>query len=419
VSEQGDQLGYVYAVQNTGTTHLHDVSISDPSATSVISCPRSTIASGDTLTCTSAHRLSQPELNAGTLTMPAATVTALDPAGQRVAASSTSATVTPREIASLSASQSFSLTRDRNQNGRVEAGDGVVFRMTVVNTGNVTVRDLMVNDSLLARFGLSMTCSPTTLNPGQRTWCVSSTFTVTGAAAVRGELTNWATARGVSTRGTYVSAATTAVTFSVGNSITSTLGNSNALRAVEAKPRTIRKLTLTQYRLSYDDVNGNGAFTAGETFRLGFSATNEGNTTLFGLTIVDERLKSDNVAIICNATTLAPGETTTCTSDPVTITPFQGKVDQGYGTNYAYATAYDAANVFVRSNSTQLYQGYFISDIRTSALADTGSTADELAAAGLALVGVGAFLFLLSRGAGKKLLWRRTGVYRRKPFTAA
>ncbi|MEO8830264.1 hypothetical protein [Lapillicoccus sp.] len=409
--DAGDQLSYAYVVHNTGNTDLHDVVVSDPSATAAVSCPRTTLVAGATLNCTSVSRLTQADLDATSVTRAAASVTAHDPASASVSASSAPSSPVLREIVGLNATQWFSLARDRNQNGRVDAGDAVVFRMAVVNSGNVSVHGIAVSDSLLARYGLTMSCSPTALSPGQKTSCVSPTFTVTNSAAVRGVLVNWATPSAVSARGTSFVSATTNVTFPVGVKSTTTdvpggTTTTTTTTGVTPTPRTIRKMTLTQFRLSYDDVNGNGAFTAGETFKLGFTAANTGNTTLYGLTIVDDRLVKSKTAVTCATTTLAPGASTTCQSDAISITDFQGKVDAGYGTSFAYATARDAANVAVRSNSTQLYQGYFISDIRTTALPVTGSQSQVVVTSGLGLVGAGGLVFLLSRMSPRLL--RRT-----------
>ena len=135
-------------------------------------------------------------------------------------------------------------------------------------------------------------------------------------------------------------------------------------------------------------MNGNGALTEGETLTFGFRVTNPGNVALSRLTIVDQRLQELNVQITCGRATIEAGAATSCISSPVRVTQNMGRVGHGFGTNFAHAIAFDASSVSVRSNSTQVTQGYFANELQQGgALATTGADVNGiLLASGLALI---------------------------------
>jgi hypothetical protein len=163
--------------------------------------------------------------------------------------------------------------------------------------------------------------------------------------------------------------------------------------------RPATKLRMTQYILSITDVNKNGRLERGDSVRFGFHVVNEGTLSLQGVRIVDKRLERFHVSAPCVSTTLAPGDSTVCTSGAMRITRYQEK--KGLGRNFAYAVA-TGGGTSVRSNSTVVTLG---ADVR--ALPDTGSdlTAFRLWVAAFLLLG-GAVL----TGAGR--LRRRAAVAR-------
>jgi uncharacterized repeat protein (TIGR01451 family) len=70
-------------------------------------------------------------------------------------------------------------------------GEQVPFTFGVTNTGNTTLRDVVVIDAKVP----SVTCPTAALAPGQSMVC-TATYTVTAADAAAGRLTNVASARG-------------------------------------------------------------------------------------------------------------------------------------------------------------------------------------------------------------------------------
>ena len=78
------------------------------------------------------------------------------------------------------------------------AGQSVTYSFLVTNTGNVTVSELTVADTLAAPAGpeLTVTCPVTTLAPGASTTC-AATYLVTQADVDHGRVDNTATASGM------------------------------------------------------------------------------------------------------------------------------------------------------------------------------------------------------------------------------
>lgn len=288
------------------------------------------------------------------------------------------------------------LVRDLNGDGRVGAGDVLVFRATVTNQGTAPSRSPSVSDAFLARQGLHMSCSAPSLAVGQSTSCSSGDLVVTVGMARSGSIVNDMTPRGITASGAVIVGPTVSATVTlVVPAVTTAVSRSGNPPA----PRQVKRLDLSQYRESYDDVNGNGALTAGETMVIGFEVLNTGTVTLGDLTIVDKRLSDDKVTITCASRSLAPGQRVLCSTSAITITDPQAKVlGTGFGSNFAYATATTATGDSVRSPTTTLHQGYFISDVQGTALPTTGVALGIPVGVGVVLLLLGGLALLLSRG---------------------
>ncbi|RRJ87456.1 LPXTG cell wall anchor domain-containing protein [Gulosibacter macacae] len=75
-------------------------------------------------------------------------------------------------------------------------GDKVRYEFVVTNTGDVTIRELVIVDEMLATANVAVTCDATELAPGAATTCTSAEYTVTDADAAAGTVTNVAVATG-------------------------------------------------------------------------------------------------------------------------------------------------------------------------------------------------------------------------------
>ncbi|OYO20829.1 hypothetical protein CGZ93_11400 [Enemella dayhoffiae] len=66
----------------------------------------------------------------------------------------------------------------------------------MTNPSKVTIGNVAINDPLLSKLGITVTCQSTTLAPGAQTTCTSGTYTVTAADVAAGQIHNVATATG-------------------------------------------------------------------------------------------------------------------------------------------------------------------------------------------------------------------------------
>ncbi|MFF2662899.1 hypothetical protein ACFVUH_36795, partial [Kitasatospora sp. NPDC058032] len=291
----GDTITYTYTVTNTGTAAVHDLTVTDDRV-SPVSCSATTLAAGRSTTCTGTYVVTTADAAAGSVTNHA-TVNGLDPQGEPVASPPAEETVTVTSVASLS------LTKKASTAGPVNVGDTITYTYTVTNTGTAAVHDLTVTDDRVS----PVSCSATTLAAGRSTTC-TGTYMVTTADAAAGSVTNHATANGLDPLDRPVQSPPAQTTVTV-KGVTSSL-------------------SLTK------EADTPGPVHPGDTITYTYTVTNTGTTTLTDLTISDDRVSD----ISCVETTLAPGQSTTCTGSYV-VTEQDAK--EGHVTNRATANAFD------------------------------------------------------------------------------
>ncbi|MFE7487804.1 hypothetical protein [Kitasatospora sp. NPDC057541] len=291
----GDTVTYTYTVTNTGTAAVHDLTVTDDRV-SPVTCSATTLAAGQGTTCSGSYVVTSADAAAGHVTN-VATANGLNPQGEPVASPPAQETVPVVSVASLS------LTKKADTAGPVNVGDTVTYTYTVTNTGTAAVHDLTVTDDRVS----PVTCSATTLAAGQSTTC-SGSYVVTAADATAGSVTNHATANGLDPQDRPVQSPPAQTTVTV-KGVTSSL-------------------SLTK------EADTPGPVHPGDTITYTYTVTNTGTTTLTDLTISDDRVSD----ISCAATTLAPGQSTTCTGSYV-VTEQDAK--EGHVTNRATANAFD------------------------------------------------------------------------------
>ena len=85
------------------------------------------------------------------------------------------------------------------------------------------------------------------------------------------------------------------------------------------------------------DVNNNQLTDVGDEINYAFDVSNTGNVTLSSVTVTDGLLTANDITVTCAPSSLAPGDSVTCTADaPYVIT--QADVDAGSVQNSATAT---------------------------------------------------------------------------------
>ncbi|MEP6632674.1 MAG: OmpA family protein, partial [Luteimonas sp.] len=219
----GDTLTYTVTVTNTGNVPLNNIVINDTRITpSSVTCA-SVIPNG-TCVLTGAYVVSQADVDAGTIVNTAGIVTQAPPGGpplppQACPAGSTDPRCAPSvstpvvQRPAIATAKTATLTTDNGTPGAGNAGDVITYTVTVANTGNVTLLNLVVTDSFEGGAPTTLACSPITLAPGASATCASYTHTITQAEVdAGGTLDNSATATAQSSGGAQTVSGTSSAT---------------------------------------------------------------------------------------------------------------------------------------------------------------------------------------------------------------
>ena len=102
----------------------------------------------------------------------------------------------------MSLTHGISSVSDRNRNGRLDAGDTVVYGFHLANTGNVELHDVVVHDKRLDAAKLMIRCPAARLAPGEVMVCIANAWTVTRYQAKHGVGQNFAFATARTPKGT-------------------------------------------------------------------------------------------------------------------------------------------------------------------------------------------------------------------------
>lgn len=310
----GQQVMFSFLVRNTGNVTMSGIAIAEGSfsgtgALPAPTCPQPSVAPGATETCTTSYTVTQADLDAGQVTN-TATATGTPPGSTTPVPSAPSTVVVPvTQEPSLTLVKSASTTAP----GSLVAGDTVTFSYVVTNTGNVILSGIAIVEGTFTGTGTlpAPTCpaGAASLEPGAQIVC-TTTYTLTQADVDAGNLSNTATAEG-----TPPDSATPVPS----NPSTANLPEPAAPGIVMAKTASVA-----------------GAGVAGDVVTYSFAVTDTGNTTLDTVGVNDTGFTGTGPlgAITCPATTLVPGQTTTCTAR-YTLT--QADVDAGTVTNTAIA----------------------------------------------------------------------------------
>ena len=290
----GEQIPYSFIVRNTGNVTLSSIAVSDAKTTGV-SCPVTTLAPGLSTTCSGTHTITQADLDLGSV-VNTASVTATPPSGPVLASVSSNTITVP-----AAQSPSLSVVKSTTRANFTAAGQTVPYTIVVKNTGNVTLHAVTVSDPKLS----GLTCDASTLAPGASSTCTGSHVT-TNADVAAAPLLN--TASAVATPPT-------------GPAITPVASNTVSVPLAQQPSLTITKSTATS---SFASV--------GTVIVYSFDVSNTGNVALTALSVTD----ANATGITCPTTSLAVGQTTTCTA---THTTTQTDLDTGSIVNTAQASA--------------------------------------------------------------------------------
>ncbi|RBQ01839.1 beta strand repeat-containing protein, partial [Pedobacter miscanthi] len=146
VAADGNSITYIFTVFNTGTTDLNNIVLTDTKLglNKTIAGP---LAAGQSLNDTEVYTLSQADKDAGSVTN-SASLSAKTPAGNTISdVSGTDKTNDTPTVTSLTPSPSFTFTKVVNGAVPTTAGATLNYNLTVTNTGNVTLSNIVVTDA--------------------------------------------------------------------------------------------------------------------------------------------------------------------------------------------------------------------------------------------------------------------------------
>ena len=306
----GTNVKYTLTALNTGNTTLTNVAIAEATFSGTgtlppLTCPGpTTIAPGETTTCTVEYTVTQADVDAGVITN-AAGVTAEAPNSSQV-------TDTANAVVTITQTSAIDLFKTADPVSVDHAGEPVTYTITAHNSGNTTLTGVRITEGTFSGTGTlaPLTCDqpqPVTLVPGGENTC-RVTYNVTQADIDAGQIDNRATVRGTSPTGRVQNADPTTV-------------EAQRSPAIELT-KTVAPATVTA---------------AGTDVTYSFAVENTGNTTITDLAIHEDAFSGSGTmsAIDCPATTITPGATVTCTA---TYTVTQADIDAGTVTNQATAT---------------------------------------------------------------------------------
>ena len=309
IRDAGDTISYSFVVTNIGQLTIDNLAVNDP-AIGAVTCPVTTLVTGDSTTCTANNIYTFTAADAASGAFTNTAIATANPLG------STSSTITSNTSATTttltSPAPALRLDKTVSPTTAPTAGDAVSYDYAVTNTGNVAVTGLSIAETAFSGAGTAPapTCPATSLAPGASTTCTAS-YTLTQADIDRGTVINTAHAT-ADYAGTPID--------SPNSTATVTSPASPALSLVKSA-----------------SPNDAASFAVGEDITYSFAATNTGNVTLTDLGITEQSFTGSGGALspVCPAAApVPPGGQVLCTA---TYTVTQADVDRGEINNTATA----------------------------------------------------------------------------------
>ncbi|WP_414052100.1 DUF7507 domain-containing protein [Macrococcus animalis] len=295
----GDTITYTFTVTNTGTVTLKDVKVTDAMFPEGITLATTTLKPGETTTGTASKVVTQEDIDGGKVTNTATTTGT--PPGDTPPPTDEDTVEVPTNPAT-----SISIDKTTTATGLV-VGEAVDYTFTVTNTGNVTLKDVIVTDPM---FGGNITLGKTTLLPGEVTTGTASHI-VTQEEVDAGKLSNTALTTGTPPGDLTPPTAEDTVVITQDGSTAIALDKSADLTSVKV----------------------------GDTITYTFDVKNTGTTTLTNV-VVNDPMFPEGITLL--TTTLKPGESTTGTATKVVT---QEDIDGGKVTNTATTTGTPPGNL--------------------------------------------------------------------------
>lgn len=311
----GGIVTFNFTITNTGNLGLSAVSITDrlPGLSTITYTwpgDPAVLPPGEDATATATYPITQADIDAGAVAN-TAVANGTTEGGANVP-SNEADTSTP-----LDQAPAIALVKSADASGITEpavAGQPIVYTFTVTNTGNTTLTSVSITDQLAGLPALVYTwpAADGVLLPGQEA-TATSTYAITVTDIDNGSVTNNATATGQPPTGDPIPSEPATTTTPLEQSSAITLEKSADASGITDPARVGQPIVYT------------------------FTVTNTGNTTLTGVTIVDELEGLPALVYTWPAAdgVLLPGEQATATS---TYAITAADITRGTVTNRATAT---------------------------------------------------------------------------------
>ncbi|MDE2383508.1 MAG: DUF11 domain-containing protein [Alphaproteobacteria bacterium] len=326
-NDAGDEIHYLFEVQNTGNVTLTNVVVTDPLMPGAPAKPLDVVTGGpitlapgasDSKTFTGVYVIEQKDMDLGHVDN-TATVTGTAPDNSKVSDQSDPDVKTQDfspaapTVQALTQLPQITLYKkrtgwdDKNKDGIIDAGDVLHYTFTVQNPGNVTLTNLQVIDDLAAATvsngNPGLVLAPGTFDGSTFT----ATYTVTTADEKAGVVKNSA-----KVTATQANTSTTVQAASVnGDPASFTAGTTDT--PIQPTPT----IAVILGAPNYADTNNDGVVNAGDTLTYPISIKNTGAVTLNNIKVTDSNAA---VTITCPASlNLNPGQedTLSCTASYV------------------------------------------------------------------------------------------------------
>ncbi|HEX5717842.1 MAG TPA: hypothetical protein VF179_16915 [Thermoanaerobaculia bacterium] len=273
----GSALSFTYIVKNTGDSTLTGIAVTDSKGVAV-SCPKTTLAAGESMTCTGNGTAQSGQYSA------TGTANGNGPCGQSVSDSDP-----VHYYGKTTENPGIKIVKKTNGQDantapgpEVSVGSTVTWTYIVTNIGDVALSNVKVTDDK----GVAVSCPKTTLAVGESMTCTGS------GKAQACQYANLGTATGKSPAGQTVSASDPSHYY----------GKTYPAIEVEAKING-----------DHADTPKGPEFTAGSTVPFTYWVKNTGDTTLTGIVVTD----SKGVAVTCPKSSLNPGESMFCSGSGI------------------------------------------------------------------------------------------------------
>ncbi|MEN2280515.1 gliding motility-associated C-terminal domain-containing protein [Algoriphagus sp. SE2] len=305
----GEVVTYTFELTNTGNVTLSNIVLDDPRIS--FNQAVSDLAPGQAATITHNYTLTQSDINDQGF-VNTATATATSPLGKSVTATDQAA-VTAVDKGALDINK---VALDQTY---TQVGEAIDFEITVTNVGNVTIDNVVVTDNLT-----SLNVNVGTLNPGQSSSVIPTSYIIQQADLDAGQVVNIASVTGVEStpQATPVNAQDRALSV--------------------AKVRDALIFTKVAQTADFDAL--------GDVLSYQLIVENAGNVTLNNVVV------SDPLATVVNPNigTVSPGQVVTLDA---TYSVQQADVDRGFFENIAAVTGTDPLGTDVSELARATIQG--------------------------------------------------------------